>query len=84
MTKQEMLTELVNLVAEVFEVPAEVVTDEADFFKDLNGGSLEAMQFVTEVEQKYHVSLAEEDAKKIRSIRTAIDMISTYLQLPQH
>ena len=65
--------ELRDMVSEILEVPAEKLTPEADFFKDLNVDSLKAIEIVAAFEKKYRVVIPEDDIPTITSLGKLIE-----------
>jgi acyl carrier protein len=72
---------------EVFEQVKEVIVDklgvdeakvvpEARFVEDLGADSLETVELIMGLEDKFGVSIADEDAEQIRTVQAAVDYIS--------
>lgn len=61
--------ELKQLVADIIEVPAEKLTPDADFFKDLAVDSLKAIEIVAAFEKKFRIVIPEQDIPKITTLR---------------
>lgn len=65
--------EIRSMVSEILEVPAEKLTNEAEFFKDLNVDSLKAIEIVAAFEKKYRVIIPEEEIPKITTLGKLIE-----------
>lgn len=65
--------EVKELVAEIVEVPAEKLTPDADFFKDLGVDSLKAIEIVAAFEKKYRIIIPEKDIPNITNLRQIIE-----------
>lgn len=65
--------ELRDMVSEILEVPAEKLTPEADFFRDLNVDSLKAIEIVAAFEKKYRVVIPEDDIPTITSLGKLVE-----------
>ena len=72
---------------EVFEQVKEVIVDklsvdeakvvpEARFVEDLGADSLETVELIMGLEDKFGVSIADEHAEQIRTVQAAVDYIS--------
>ena len=61
--------EIRKMVAEIIEVPAEKLTPDADFFKDLGVDSLKAIEVVAAFEKKYKIIIPEKDIPNIRTLK---------------
>jgi acyl carrier protein len=65
--------EIRTMVSEIIEIPAEKLTPDADFFKDLGVDSLKAIEIVAAFEKKYRLVIPEQDIPKIRTIGQILD-----------
>lgn len=65
---------------EVFQVEASVVTEEASFEKDLNADSLDVVEFVMALEERFDIDMAEEELEGIETIGQAVDLIVRKLE----
>jgi acyl carrier protein len=57
-------------------VEMEQITDEASFIEDLGADSLDTVELVMELEDKFGIEIPDADAEKIRTVRDAV----AYLQ----
>ena len=73
---------------ETFEQVKEVIVDklgvdeakvvpEARFVEDLGADSLETVELIMGLEDKFGVSIADEDAEQIRTVQAAVDYIAS-------
>ena len=51
------------------------ITRETSFINDLNADSLDTVELVMEFEDKFDISIPDEDAEKIQTVGAAIDYI---------
>jgi len=51
------------------------VTPEARFVEDLGADSLETVELIMGLEDRFGVSISDEDAEKIRTVQAAVDYI---------
>lgn len=72
--------ELRKLVAEVLELPAQEVTDDADFNHELGVYSLLVMEVVLRVESHYGVTINESEIEGITSLDRAYELLTAKLQ----
>lgn len=63
--------ELRELIANVFELPVDEVTDEADFVEELEADSLMALEVAVRMEKLYGVRLEDSELKNIRTLNKA-------------
>jgi acyl carrier protein len=67
--------ELRTLIADVIEVDAAKVTDNAHFAEDLEVDSLMALEIAVQIEQKYGIKIDDSEVGKITSLAAAYDFI---------
>ena len=53
------------------------VVPEARFVEDLGADSLETVELIMGLEDKFGVSIADEDAEQIRTVQAAVDYIAS-------
>ena len=53
------------------------VVPEARFVEDLGADSLETVELILGLEDKFGVSIADEDAEQIRTVQAAVDYIAS-------
>jgi acyl carrier protein len=64
-----------SFFTEEFEIPAEKVVPEANFFADLALGRIDALDMVGMLETRLDIEVREEDLKTIRTVRDVVDYI---------
>lgn len=64
-----------ELVADVLDIPAEMITDDAHFAHDLEVDSLMALELTVIMERTYGVKLEESQLKKITSLASAHSLL---------
>lgn len=72
--------ELRSIVAQVLDVDAAEITDDAKFVDDLEVDSLLALEIVVVLEKKYGVKLPESDLRRIITLQSAYDLLAGKLQ----
>ena len=58
-------------------VDADKVTPEARFVEDLGADSLETVELIMGLEDKFGISIADEDAEQIRTVQAAVDYVAS-------
>jgi len=66
-TRDEIRRELLQIVADVAELPVDRVSEDAKF-ADLDIDSLRGLRIVAEVEKRYRVVISESEIGRIRSM----------------
>ena len=75
MTKDEVLSLVRAHLAEELEVdPAEIAV-ESRFKEDLDADSLDLYELVMELEDRYGISVSEEQAARIKTVGDAVDFV---------
>ena len=66
-----------EVIVEKLGVDADKVTPEARFVEDLGADSLETVELIMGLEDRFGISISDEDAEKIRTVQAAIDYIGS-------
>ena len=63
------------IICEQLDVEAEAVVLEASFVDDLGADSLDQVELIMAMEEEFDVSIPDEDAEKIVTVKDAIEYI---------
>lgn len=74
-SKEEILTQLRPIIAEQLGVEESEVKDDSSFTEDLNADSLDLVEMIMSLEEKFHVQISDEDAEQIKSVNQAVEFI---------
>jgi acyl carrier protein len=66
---------VIAIICEQLDVEAETVLPEASFVDDLGADSLDQVELIMAMEEEFDVSIPDEDAEKIITVKDAIDYI---------
>ncbi len=75
----ERITELRVLIAKELEVEVEQITDEAEFQKDLKADSLDQVEMVMAVEERFKVDIDDEVRDQIKTVGHLIAFLDTHV-----
>jgi acyl carrier protein len=75
MTKDEVLNLVREHLAEELEVDAGTISEQTRFKEDLDADSLDLYELVMELEDRYGISVSEEQAAKIKTVGDAVDFV---------
>lgn len=64
-----------EVIVDKLGVDADKVTPEARFVEDLGADSLETVELIMGLEDKFGVTIPDEDAEGIRTVQAAVDYI---------
>ncbi len=67
--------EVIDIVANQLSVGKEEVVPQASFVDDLGADSLDLVELVMAMEEKFGIEIADEDAEKMKTVQDAIDYI---------
>lgn len=74
-TTEEIRTDLADIVNEVAGVPTEDVQLDKSFTDDLDVDSLSMVEIIYAAENKFEVSIPDEEAKNLRTVGDAVAYI---------
>jgi len=74
--RAQALSELQSILVEQLGVDASEVVETASFQEDLNADSLDLVEMIMEMEDKFGVKIPDEDAEKIVTVGDAVDYIT--------
>ncbi len=69
------LEKLARMVADVLSVDPREVSLETTFMEDLGADSLDIFQIVTAIEEEYDITITEQDATKVNTVKEALALI---------
>jgi acyl carrier protein len=75
MDRAEGLAALREVAVEVLNVEPDAVTDEARFKEDLDADSLDLVELVMGLEERFDISVPEEDLEGVATVGQAVDMV---------
>jgi acyl carrier protein len=78
MSREEILAQLKPVVAEQLGVDEGEVREDASFTEDLNADSLDLVELIMSLEEKFGLQISDEDAEKLTTVGEAVDFISEH------
>jgi len=82
MERDEVLAALREVAVEVLSVEPDTVVEEARFKEDLDADSLDLVELVMALEERFDVSIPEEDLDGINTVGNALDLLLGKLGAP--
>ena len=64
-----------EIICEQLDVSAEEVVPQASFVDDLGADSLDQVELIMAIEEEFDISIPDEDAEKIATVKDAIEYI---------
>jgi acyl carrier protein len=80
MSRDEILTQLKPVVAEQLGVDESEVREDASFTEDLNADSLDLVELIMSLEEKFGLQISDEDAEKLTTVGEAVDFIGEHVK----
>jgi acyl carrier protein len=75
MERQEAVTALREVAVEVLSVEPDVVTEDARFKEDLDADSLDLVELVMGLEERFDIAVPEEDLENVTTVGQAVDLV---------
>ena len=72
---ESIFNELKEIIVEQLAVDPEEVTIEASVVEDLNADSLDLVELIMEIEEKFGIQIPDEVAEKIVTVNDAVEYI---------
>lgn len=71
----EISSKVVEIIKDRLNVDAQSITDSSSFANDLGADSLDQVELIMEFEKEFDISIPDEDAEKIATVKDAVDYI---------
>ena len=75
MSSEEIEERVKSIIVEQLGVSMDEVTPEASFIEDLGADSLDIVELIMALEERYEIEIPDEDAEKIQSVKDVIQYI---------
>ena len=75
MDRQEVVAQLAEVAVDVLGVERDLVTEDASFKDDLDADSLDLVEFVMALEERFNVSIPEEKLEGIGTVGQAATLV---------
>lgn len=73
--RAKVVEEVRSILVEQLGVDPSEVTEEASFQEDLNADSLDLVELIMEMEDRFKVKIPDEEAEKIQTVGNAVDYV---------
>lgn len=75
MEKDPFFVEVAKFISKEFSVPEEKITPEASFINDLEADSLDLVELQMALEDKYKISIPDEEGKKFLTVQDVVNFL---------
>jgi Acyl carrier protein len=79
--KDEIFNKVVELIAANNHIPPETITIDSSF-EDLAMDSLDGLTLINDLENEYNITLPNEEAVKIKTVRQAVESLNKFITQP--
>ena len=76
MEREEIIEKVKAVIVEQLNVEEDDVTEDASFVDDLGADSLDIVELVMALEDKFGISIPDEEAENIKTVGNAVEFIS--------
>ncbi len=70
--------EIKQIIVDELNISPEKITLEANLAEDLGADSLDAVEVIMDIEDKYGVKIEDEAAKELKTVKDLVDYIETH------
>ncbi len=70
--------EIKEIIVDELNISPEKITLEANLAEDLGADSLDAVEVIMDIEDKYGVKIDDETAKSLKTVKDLVDYIETH------
>lgn len=78
MTREQIARQVDSVLADEFEIEADLITPDAQLFADLGLDSLDAVDLIVSLEATFGARVPEEAAKKVKSVADVYSLIEIH------
>jgi acyl carrier protein len=75
MQREDAVVALREVAVEVLSVEPDAVTEDARFKEDLDADSLDLVELVMGLEERFDISVPEEDLEDVTTVGNAVDLV---------
>ena len=73
--REKVRAEVVDIISNRLGVGKEQITDATTFQEDLGADSLDVVELVMELEEKFKIQIPDEEAEKIKTVGAAVEYV---------
>ena len=77
-SRDEVFERVKEVLSEQLGVDESEVTEEANFQEDLDADSLDLVELIMELEDRFAIKISDEDAQTIQTVGQAVDYVTSH------
>lgn len=78
MTEEEIFNKIKPLIADNFNVDQDKITENTNFTNDLDADSIDLVEFILQLEDKFGSEIPDDEAEKIKTVGDAVSYIKSH------
>lgn len=75
MIREEIKNKTRKIVADLLDIDEEIISENTSFVSDLNADSLDAVELVMNVEDKFDITIADVEAESAVNFKLLVDLV---------
>ena len=79
MSSEEIFEKIKNIIVEQLQVSDTAITEEASFIDDLGADSLDIVELIMALEEKFDIEIPDEDAEKVSTVKDVVEYIKEHI-----
>jgi acyl carrier protein len=76
--REKIRAEIVDIISNRLGVTKDQIHDNTTFQEDLGADSLDVVELVMELEEKFKIQIPDEEAEKIKTVGAAVEYVVTH------
>lgn len=78
MSKEKIFKVIQTMIAKQFDVNKNKITPKLNFKKDLDADSIDFVEFVMALQDKFNATISDKDANKLKTVGEAVNYIASH------
>ena len=78
MDEKKIFNQIADLIAENFNIERAKISMETNFTQDLDADSIDLVEFIMQLEDKFDAEIPDADAEKIKTVKVAVNYIKDH------
>lgn len=78
MDEKEIFNQIADLIAENFNIERAKISMDTNFTQDLDADSIDLVEFIMQLEDKFDAEIPDADAEKIETVKDAVNYIKDH------